>query len=102
MCAVSVVVVQAGVTKHIADVIADADADVAATIPHGLGVVPTDVSLTPGGQTAAAGAAAQLSLWAITLIDATNVVLVATAGVGSGDAAAQVRVIAAVPHTLTS
>jgi len=99
--AVSVVVVQAGVTKHIADVIATADADVAATVPHGLGAVPADVQVAPGGQTAAAGAAAQLSLWAVTLIDAINVVLVATAGVGSGDAAAQVRITAALPHTLT-
>ncbi|KKM75386.1 hypothetical protein LCGC14_1390760 [marine sediment metagenome] len=99
--AVSVVVVQAGVTKHIADVIATADADVAATVPHGLGAVPADVQIMPGGQTAGAGASAQLSLWAITLIDAINVVLVATAGVGSGDAAAQVRITAALPHTLT-
>jgi hypothetical protein len=99
--AVSITVVRAGPTEHVADVIATADADVAATIPHGLGVVPTDVTLTPGGQTAAAGAAAQLSLWAVTLIDATNVVLVATNAVGSGDAAAQCRVIAAIPHTLT-
>lgn len=83
-------------TSYIADVKATADADTTATCPHGLGVVPQEVIITPLLQ-----ASAGLSLWAVTTIDATNVVLTKSTAVGSGNAANQVRVIAKKPHTLT-
>ena len=60
-------------------VTATADADVAHTIPHGLGRVPDHVTLTP------ILAAARVSNWIVTSVTDANVVLGATADVGSGD-----------------
>lgn len=68
-------------------IIATADADTTATIPHGMGVVPRTVILTPLLQAPAA-----VSEWAVTTIDATNVVLTKGTGVGSGNAGAQMQV----------
>lgn len=81
-------------------VVATADADVAAVIPHTFGVVPGLVTLEPGGRTAAGAAAAQVSAWAIGVVDATNVNMVATNGVGSGDAAIQLIVTVWLPHSI--
>lgn len=96
MCAVTVTPVLAGVTTYVADIEATADADVAAVCPHGLPSAPTIVTLVPFGDVAAA----RLSNWGVTSVDAVNVNLEATAAVGSGAAGTQVRVFASVPHTL--
>ena len=94
--AFTVTPVFAGLTLFIADIIADADGDAASpNIPHGLGVAPLDVTITPLLQVAAG-----LSLWAATTIDATNIVVSKSVAVGSGVAGAQLRVTARTPHTL--
>lgn len=95
--AVTVTPVLAGVTSHVSDVEATADADTTATVPHGLGVAPSIVILTPLAQAAAA-----LSGWAATTINATNVVCTKSTAVGSGAAGNQVRVTAMRPHSLIS
>jgi|SRR3990172_6829098 len=69
------------------EVEATADADTTATIAHGLAEVPRDVFVTP------LLAAARLSLWIVTTIDATNVVLGKATTAGSGGAGAQARVV---------
>lgn len=94
--AVTVTPVRASAVKHIADVIATADADTTATVPHGLPAAPQEVAITPLLQAEAA-----LSAWAVTTINATNVVLTKSTAVGSGAAGAQVRVTASLPHSLT-
>lgn len=96
--AVTITVVRQGTSakdSHVADVIASADADTTATIPHGLGAAPEEVTITPLLQAPAA-----LSLWAATTIDATNVVLTKATTMGSGNAGNQVRVIIKRPHSL--
>lgn len=77
------------------DVIATADADTTATITHGLIGTPQDIQITPLLQAPAA-----VSLWAVTTINSTQVVLTKGTGVGSGNAGAQLRVIARVPHSI--
>lgn len=74
---------------HRASVIATADADTTATVPHGFGITPRDIVITEILQAPAA-----LSAWAATTIDATNVVLTKSTAVGSGNAAAQIHVTA--------
>lgn len=96
--AVSIAVIRQGAANrdsHVADVTATADADTTATIPHGLGAAPQEVTLTPLLQ--APGA---LSAWAATTINATNVVLTKSTAVGSGNAGAQLRCIIKRPHTI--
>ena len=93
--AVTITTVLAGTDKRIADVEATADADTTATIPHGLGAVPLEVFFTPLLQ-----AEAGLSLWAVTTIDATNVVLTKSVAVGSLGATPQIRVTINRPHTI--
>lgn len=95
--AVTVTPTLSGVTTHVADIIATADADVAAVVPHGLGVVPAVVDITPRLTVVSA-----LSAWVVGVVDATNVNLVATAAAGSGDAAVQLSVTAMAPHSLIS
>lgn len=72
----------------VVDVTASADADVTANIPHGMGnAAVKKVIILPLLQ-----AAAGLSLWAVTTQDAINIVCTKSAAVGSGNAAAQLRV----------
>lgn len=94
--AVSLTSVFTGTDSVIRDVIATADADVTATIPHGLGAAPAEVTITP----MLSQALAALSAWAVTTIDATNVVCTKLATAGSGNAAVQLRVVAKRPHSL--
>jgi hypothetical protein len=96
--AVTVTPVVAGVRLHISDVTATADADVTATVPHGLPTTPTIVVLTQ----LISQALTALSAWAATTIDGTNVVATKLASVGSGNANAQLRVIAMAPHSIIS
>lgn len=74
---------------RVTDVIATADADTTATIPHGFGPgVPVDVSISPMNQAVSA-----LSLWALETLSGTTVVLTKATTASSGDAAAQLRVV---------
>lgn len=94
--AVSIASTFTGTDTVIRDVTATADADTTATIPHGLGVAPAEVTIT---KTLSQALAAESS-WAVTTIDATNVVCTKLATVGSGNAAAQLKVIIKRPHSL--
>ena len=76
-------------TVRIFEVIASADADTTATIAHGLADAPRVVWAVP------ILAAARISLWIVSAIDATNVTLLKAITVGSGDPGAQVRVFVA-------
>lgn len=94
--AVTVTPVLAGASRHIATIVATADGDVIAVVPHGLGAAPLSVVLTMDGDLIAA----RSSLWGVDSIDATNVVLNATAAVGSGSTEPQLRVDIALPHSI--
>ena len=94
--AVTVTPILAGVNTNVSDVIASADADVAAVVPHGLGVAPSIIILTNLLTVVSA-----LAAWTATA-DATNVNCVKTAAVGSGNAGAQLRVTAMRPHSLNA
>lgn len=78
----------AGAEVLVADVIATADADVAAVVPHGFGTAPLRITLTPLLPNF------YLSAPEVGLVDGTNINLVMQNAVGSGDADAQIRVIA--------
>lgn len=93
--AVTVTTIFDGADSHIVDIIATADADTTATIPHTLGAAPAEVYITPLLQAPAA-----VSEWAATTIDATNVVLTKGTGAGSGNAGAQLRVVIKRPHSI--
>ena len=70
-------------------VVATADADTTATIPHGLsGITNTNAHVSLEAMTAAG----TLSAWEFTSVDATNLVLTKSTAVGSGAAPAQLRV----------
>lgn len=92
--AVTVTPIRAGSTQSVFGVEATADADVAVVIPHGLGVIPEQVSiemLTPAGW---------LSTPMRGVVDITNVNLVLSNAVGSGAAGDQIRVVVKAPHSL--
>ncbi len=92
--AVTLTTVFAGTDSRIVDVEATADADTTATIPHGMGAAPAEFTFTY------LLAAAAISLWRATTVDATNVVATKGVGVGSGAAGVQVRCIIKRPHTI--
>ena len=92
--AFSSAVILQGTTLFIATATATADADTGGTIAHGLGAAP----LT-WGYTEILQASAAVSAWAITA-DATNLTLTKGTGVGSGNAGAQIRVYAELPHSI--
>ncbi len=95
--AVTVTPVLAGKTKYICDIEATADADTdTGNVPHGLGAIPLEVSVAPLQQVAAG-----LSLWAVSTIDAVNIVVTKSVAAGSGVAGNQVRVTVSLPHSLT-
>lgn len=75
------------------EVIASADADTTAAINHGFPEAPIFVTLVPilG---AAAPTAAQLSLWWVSSITATQININKATTAGSGNAAVQIRVLA--------
>lgn len=72
---------------------ATADGDTTANIAHGMGVAPDLIVLTP------MVAAARLSLWVATA-DATNIAIAKATTGGSGAAGAQLKVVAARPHSI--
>lgn len=96
--AVNVTVVPTGAYSFVADIEATADGDtVTGVIPHGLGAAPTIVALANLQQAAAA-----LSAWAVTTIDAVNIELTKSVAVGSGAVGDQVRVSVMLPHSIVS
>ncbi len=80
----------------IVDIVASADADVAASITHLLGVAPAEVIITP----MLTQALTALSGWVVATISTTVVTLTKLASTGSGNAAVQLRVIIKRPHTI--
>ena len=74
-------------------VIATADADVAAVIPHGLGAVPQRVELIPKL------AAYYTSAPVVGVVDATNVNLIMSAAAGSGAAGVQIQCLVDLPYS---
>lgn len=99
--AVTLTTIFQGTNINITDVVASADGDVAATIPHGLGGVPAECYLTPMLSQALAAASA----WAVATPPATgltsvNTVLTKLATAGSGNAAVQLRVVSKSPSKL--
>ena len=77
-------------------VTATADADTTIIIPHGLASAPLLYSLTKIiSQSLTADAA-----WAVTTVNATDIVLTKLASVGSGNANPQVLLQASVPNSL--
>jgi hypothetical protein len=92
--AVTVTVVNDGVDEFVADVEATADADATATIPHTMGAIPRDATLTW------LSVAATLSLWRVTTRDATNIVLTKSTPMSSGAAGNQVRCYIRRPNTI--
>lgn len=91
--AVTASAVYAGTYTKSWDVIASADGDTAGTITHGFGSTPAVVTLTP------LRAEAYGSQWTATAGTAT-IVLGKTSAASSGNATAQVRVIASLPHSI--
>ena len=92
--AINLTVVRPGARTVIIDVESDADADVAAVIPHGLGFPVEDIQLSP------LMAEYYLSAPTIGVVDAVNINLVLVNAVGSGVAGDQIRVIISRPHSL--
>lgn len=77
------------------DIIATADADSADTITHNIGLTPLEIIITP---ILAKGITGN---WSFTSANTTQVVITKNnVGVGSGDAAAQVRVIVRFPMSV--
>jgi predicted GTPase len=100
--AVTVAVVTAGTAYRKFSVIATAQADAAAVLPHGMGALPGFVAadlcivLIP-----AETLVAFLSEWTVGVVDATNVNLVkSTAAAGSASANVQLFVVVMLPHSL--
>lgn len=91
--AITNTVVLAGTTTYIVDTEATAAGDISTgNMPHGLGAIPLDVSLTP------LALDFYTKLPFVATLDATNVVLtLANAGGVGGD---QIRTRVSLPHTL--
>jgi len=92
--AITVTNIFQGTDSSINDVIASADADAAAVVPHGLGAAPAEISFRP------LLLAYYTKQWATGVVDATNINCVMGVAVGGGNAAAQVRITARRPHTI--
>lgn len=86
--AVTITAVRAGARYGVWDVAATADADVAAVIPHGFGVAPEDIALTP------LQVASYTSAPFVGVVDGTNINLVLSNAAGSGAVGNQLRVVA--------
>lgn len=100
--AVTISKVFQGTNVAINDVIATADGDTVATIPHGLGGAPVEVYLTP----LLPQALAALSAWSVqtpvaTGITPVNLVVVKQATAGSGNAVPQLRTVCKSPNSLS-
>jgi hypothetical protein len=96
--AVTITNIFQGVDASVNDIIATADADAAATIPHGLGSLPF-IPTEAYAMGRLVGAAVPKFV-GLTSIDGTNVNLTLGTAVGSGNAGAQLRVYRKRPHTV--
>lgn len=94
--AVTASAVYAGTFTKSWDVIASADGDTAGTITHGFPSTPVDVNLLP------LRAEAYGSQWVVSSIGTSTIVLGKTSAASSGNATAQVRVIARLPHSIVA
>jgi hypothetical protein len=94
--AVNLTTVSSSAVKKIVDVEATSDADTTATIPHGMASAPKEYQVTM------LATAATLSLWRVTTVDATNVVLTKSTTGSSGASGAQIRVTIALPHSIVA
>lgn len=96
--AMSSTVAYAGTNTRTFDVIASADADSGdLVITHGLGAAPVDVTITP---LLGAGGTAN---WSVKTITSTTITITKNStAAGSGNAAAQLRVTARLPHSLVA
>lgn len=95
--AITTRLVLGGTNTFVTDIKCTADSDTTVTIPHGLASIPKGVVLTM----LVTQALSAMSGWAVTSIDATNIVLTKLASVGSANASFfQVRLIANTPHSL--
>ena len=94
--AITTRLVLGGTNTFVTDVKATLDTDTTITIPHGLSQTPKGVVLT----LLISFPLTALPAWAVTSIDATNVVLTKLTSPGSGNAASQVRLICNTPHSL--
>lgn len=91
--AVTITPVLAGKDAYIADIAVSAAELSSGNIAHGLGAVPKEVEITPLVAVVAASAG-----WAVTTIDATNIVLTRhTTGASTADT---VRLTAKRPHSI--
>jgi hypothetical protein len=85
------------------DVIASADADTTATITHNFNTSVADLALgfpIVSVTQLISQALTALSAWAVTSITTTTVVLTKLTSTGSGNAAPQIRVAIAKPHSI--
>ncbi len=96
--AVTVTNTLAGVNTFICTVIATADADTTATMPHGLASTPKLYGFTQ----VLSQALAAMSAWSLAVPGATNLVGTKLATVGSGNAGVQAMFWAMTPHSSIS
>lgn len=97
--AVTVTTILAGTSRFICDVEATADGDTTTgNVPHGLGAVPLSKHIALVQNFAAAANPG----WALTTVDAVNLVGTCSADVGTGVVGDQVRLEVQLPHSLTS
>jgi len=94
--AVTITTVLAAPQMNISDIIATADADVTATITHGLGGIPADVT----GTDLISFALTALPAWALTSRLAATLVWTKLTSAGSGNAGAQLRSVARYPSLI--
>lgn len=95
--AVTNTTILAGYTTFIFSITATADADTTTgNVAHGLGATPLDIS----GVQLISQALTALSAWAVTTVDATNVVATKLASIGSGNASPQYRIRVSLPHSI--
>lgn len=93
--AVTITTVLAGADTFIFDVEATADGDTGTgAVAHGLGTAPLMVTLTP------LLAAARVSDWIVSAVDATSVTLAKTTAAGGGATGNQVRCVVRRPHSI--
>lgn len=92
--AITKTTVLAGSDEMIVDLTAN-DSTTTATIAHGLGAAPLEVTTTP-----LLTPEAYTNQWAVTTIDATNVVVTRTADEAGESPNPQLRVIIRRPHSI--
>lgn len=90
--AVTVTPVDASGDFRVWDITA-ADGDTTASITHGFGAAPQDITLRP------LDAACYIAVWTVA-VSSSTITLTKGTGTGSGSANAQIRVQARLPHSI--